>query len=247
MFNFVKKNDIATTIISLVVFSVLFVLSSLIFTNNDHLRYTSVNNQLNVSPVIVIDPGHGGEDGGAVSDSGIVEKNINLTISEYINDFCRLSGVDSVMTRNDDYMLVPQFAGSSNKKRADLIARTEIAFQYEDAIFVSIHQNKFENGKYKGLQVFYSKNNPESALLANIIKTTNIKLLDSDNKRETKVGGREIYVLDNIESPAVLIECGFLSNFDDAAKLNTPTYQKKLAFVIYASLMKYIYECNETD
>ena len=139
-------------------------------------------------------------------------------------------------------MLAAKKNHSLSKKRSDLIARTEIASDFDNAVFVSIHQNKFDNGRYKGLQVFYSKNDPRSYSLASIIKESNKQLLDRENKRESKPGGREIYVLDNIDCPAVLIECGFLSNAEEATKLNTVSYQKELAFMIYSSLMEFIYD-----
>ena len=190
---------------------------------------------------VIIDPGHGGADGGAVTENGIEEKIINLRISEYIRDFCLLSGVDCILTRNNDSMLIPKYSGSAHKKRADLIARTEIASMYDNGIFISIHQNKFENSRYSGLQVFYSKNNRMSAVLAETIKNTNRELISPGNLREIKPVGNEIFVLDNIFIPAVLVECGFLSNSVEASKLNSDKYQRELAFMIYTSIMKYVF------
>ncbi len=236
-----KLPGILVTIISLTVFSLAFIFLTM-FTQKNNISFnTSTINNLPDYPVIIIDPGHGGQDGGAVGSSGIMEKNINLKISRFIYDFCRISGIDCVLTRTDDSMLTPEYSGSSSKKRSDLIARTEIASKFENAVFISIHQNKFESGRYKGLQVFYSKNNSLSTVLAKIIQEYNRDMLDSSNKREIKAAGSEIYVLDNIDAPAVLVECGFLSNAEEESKLNSEQYQKELAFMIFSSLMKYVY------
>ncbi len=234
--------------LALVAFTVLFVVIFCLYSRSGVVVETISAIEEPVYPVFIIDPGHGGNDGGAVSSTGILEKDINLKISEYIFQFCKLSGINCVMTRTDDEMLTPKFSGSKSTKRGDLIARTEFSSLYDNAVFVSIHQNKFESSKYKGLQVFYSKNNECSSQLASLIKETNNELLDSDNLREIKPAGSEIYVLDNVSIPAVLVECGFLSNFDEAEKLNTDEYQKQLAFMIFASLMKYVdYDINSHE
>lgn len=199
------------------------------------------NSSPNETKTIIIDPGHGGMDGGAVGINGCLEKDINLNISRYIMYFCRLSGINCVLTRSEDVMLIPKYNGSVNKKRADLVARTEIADSFENSVFVSIHQNNFSIGKYNGLQVFYSPNNESGEYLAEIISNRNRSMIDGNNTREIKKAGTEIYILDNIRKPAVLVECGFLSNADEAKKLSTEEYQKKIAFMIYVSLMDFIY------
>ena len=236
-------------LLSIILFLViyLFVSYSLVFlcTDKDNdMASHKVNLQLEDIPVIIIDAGHGGVDGGAVSESGILEKDINLKIAGYLRDLFLLSDIRCVLTRENDEMLTPKYTGSSNKKRADLIARTEIANETENSVFVSIHQNKFQSSKYHGLQVFYSKNNSQSKELAEIIKFQNNKLVDNSNNRETKPAGREIYILDNLDIPAVLIECGFLSNAAEAERLNSDSYQKQLALMIYSSLMTYIFSAN---
>lgn len=231
-------------IFSLTFFTAAFVFVFLSLNHYDIFSYASASKLVKDDIVIIIDPGHGGEDGGAVSTSGVMEKDINLQIAKFFRNYCSLSGLETVMTRNSDVLLTSESVGAVNKKRSDLKARVEIASKYDNAVFVSIHQNKFENSRYSGLQVFYSKNNPESAVLASIIKRNNKEMLDISNKREIKPSGREIYVLDNITSPAVLVECGFLSNSDEARKLSTTVYQKELAFMIYSALMEYLYNCD---
>ena len=219
-------------------FSVFLYSISVDFNENVSIQVSSFNSREKL--VIVVDPGHGGMDGGAVGFGGICEKDINLSISKYLCDFINLSGVNCVLTRADDNMLSCDDS-PSNKKRDDLKARVRFTESFDNPIFISIHQNKFEISKYKGMQVFYSKNNSESAALANIIKDNNFKLIDYSNTREIKPAGKEIMVLHNLRSPAVLVECGFLSNADEAYKLSTEEYRKKIAFMLYISIMDYVF------
>lgn len=187
---------------------------------------------------VIIDPGHGGEDGGATAN-GIVEKDINLLISHKLKSFFDISNVKCILTRYEDVMLGDNMAGVS-RKRADLISRINVANSIDNGIFVSIHQNKFEIPKYKGLQVYYSKNNRNSLVLADIIRNNAIDNLDKNNKRECKEADYRILVLDKISCPAVLVECGFLSNEDEAKLLSTNEYQQKLSFIIYLSIIEFI-------
>lgn len=187
---------------------------------------------------VIIDPGHGGEDGGAEAN-GVIEKDINLSVSLYISDFLDLSCYPVALTRIDDRMLYK--SGEENhKKRYDLLNRVEFAESYDNALFVSVHQNKFEIPKYKGLQVYYSPNNADSLRLAECIQFNSKNYLDLKNKREVKQADFRIKVLDMLKMPAVLIECGFLSNPEEAALLASEDYQKKMAFVIYLSLAEYL-------
>ena len=195
-------------------------------------------------PTVVIDAGHGGFDGGAVSESGILEKNINLDISQRLALLFELSDIPCVLTRTDDNELVSSYNGSKSRKRGDLMARAEICESFENAIFISIHQNKFPSSKYSGLQVFYSRNNKDSEILAKSIREVNCSLIDSSNMRECKPAGSEIYLLDRIEAPAVLVECGFLSNRLEAEKLSDKNYQNKLAVMLYSAITSYIFREN---
>ena len=208
-------------------------------------RSVSSQNGADSRIVIVIDAGHGGEDGGAQSTDGILEKDINLAIAKYLDDYLFLSGFETVMTRSDDRLLYGN--GEQNRKKFyDVRNRAEIAKQYDNSIFVSIHQNKFPIEKYSGLQVYYSKNDPRSKTLANIIQSSVKEKLQPKNNRETKAAGSNIYILNNAESPAVLVECGFLSNGEEARKLNDKEYQKKLAFVIFTSVTEFCRTYNDT-
>lgn len=196
-------------------------------------------------PTVVIDAGHGGFDGGAVSENGILEKDINLDISLRLASLFELSDIPCVLTRDSDTELVSNYNGSKSRKRGDLMARAEICESVENAVFISIHQNKFPSSRYRGLQVFYSRNNRDSELLARSIKESNCSLIDGENKRDIKPSGSEIYLLDRIKAPAVLVECGFLSNSAEAQLLSDKEYQKKLALMLYSAITSYIYNENK--
>jgi len=183
----------------------------------DRDNYSVTSARSDAVPTIVIDPGHGGEDGGAEA-YGVVEKNINLGVALYISDFLELSCYPIVMTRSDDRLLYKN-GEENHKKRYDLLNRVEFAESFDNAVFVSVHQNKFEISKYKGLQVYYSPNNDGSMRLAECIQTNSKKYLDDKNKREVKQADFRIKVLDMLKMPAVLVECGFLSNPEEAALL----------------------------
>lgn len=187
---------------------------------------------------VLLDPGHGGADGGASSDTGILEKNINLEISQKLYAVLKTLGIKCEMTRYDDIML--DGGASSHKKMHDLKNRVLASKQYENCVFVSIHQNKFPQKKYSGTQVYYSKNDPSSQVLAKLIQSSVRENLQPENKREIKKATSSIYILENIHCPAVLTECGFLSNDDEAVKLTEQSYQKQLACAITAGIVKFL-------
>lgn len=190
-------------------------------------------------PTIIIDPGHGGEDGGAVSNTNILEKNINLEISLILKEFLISNGFNVIMTRNTDTALYDK--DTDHKKHSDLKNRVEVFNSSQNNIVISIHQNKFTEEKYSGTQIFYSANCENSSILAENIRTTVISLLQPDNERECKKAGSEIFVLHNAQVPAVMVECGFLSNNTEAEKLNSKNYQKRLAYCIYLGFLEYYY------
>ena len=190
---------------------------------------------------VIIDAGHGGEDGGASSASGLVEKDVNLDISVMLCDMLRASGVNVIMTRTDDRLLYDRnidFKG--RKKKLDLAARVAIAESTPDSIFVSIHMNSFSSSKYSGMQVWYSPNNELSSALAESIRTTNQNLLQPTNDRKAFRATSAINVLYNTKSPAVLVECGFLSNYDEAKRFESKEYRQKVAFVLFCSITEFL-------
>ena len=195
-------------------------------------------------PIIIIDAGHGGEDGGTIGCNGIYEKDINLIISLNLYDLFKASDIPVILTRETDILLYDRNVDYHGRKKVlDLAKRLEIAKLYENALFISIHQNACSDPKYSGLQVYYSINDKNSAILAEKIQSLARKILQPNNNRKIKATTDNIYLLDNISSPAVLIECGFLSNEVECQLLSTEKYQKELSAVIYASILDYF---NET-
>lgn len=191
---------------------------------------------------IVIDAGHGGEDGGASGKSGVPEKTINLAIAQDLSRLLQVSGFRVVMTRTTDVSIADGNLDTIRERKvSDLHNRLKIIEEQGDCIFVSIHQNHFTESRYSGTQVFYSTNNSDSKLLAENIRNRVISLLQKDNTRETKPATSSIYLLWETKVPAVLVECGFLSNSAEEAKLNDPAYQKQMAFSVYCGLLDY---CN---
>ncbi|HJB25883.1 MAG TPA: N-acetylmuramoyl-L-alanine amidase CwlD [Firmicutes bacterium] len=189
---------------------------------------------------IILDPGHGGIDGGAIGVDGLVEKDINLEIALTLRSMLEASGFEVLMTRETDISIHdPSAKTIKQQKTSDLKNRLKMTQENPDAIFVSIHQNQFPQGKYKGAQVFYGRKNEQSKVLAELVQATMIEQLDHTNKRKCKEGGKELYLLYESEVPTVLVECGFVSNPEEAALLATEEYRKKVAFSIYSSLMKY--------
>lgn len=197
------------------------------------------NDPFNGRTVVVIDAGHGGEDGGAIGINGCIEKDINLEIALTLYDLLRASDIPVVLTREDDIMLYDESL-PGKKKAKDLKKRLEIAQSYDNSILVSIHMNTYPSEKYKGVQVYYSKNNEKSKELAQFIQDEAKNSLQPENTRQIKASDSTIYILNNATVPAVLCECGFISNKEEATLLCNKTYQTKMATVIYAAIVKYI-------
>ena len=189
---------------------------------------------------VIIDAGHGGEDGGAEVD-GILEKDINLSIADKLADTLRLCGVRVTEIRDEDISVYDDSAQSLREKKvSDLKHRVEIVNGSENNILVSIHQNKFDNSAYSGAQVFYSSNNDKSRVLAESIRNSVVSLLQNDNTRELKPTNSDIYLLDNATVPAVIVECGFLSNDEERANLLDSGYQSEMAYSIAMGVLEYI-------
>ena len=227
-------------------FFALFIAIALIFASLGHISPSTdpVSAKADQIPItVVIDAGHGGEDGGASTYGGLAEKELNLLIASELYSMLSASGIRVVMTRTEDILLYdPSSDYKGHKKSMDLAARLKIARETEGAILVSIHMNAFPEPKYGGLQVYYSKNASGGVSLASSVQDKNRLLLAPQNSRKVKEAGRNIYLLDRYEGTGVLIECGFLSNPDDRANLNDEGYRKKLSAVIFYSIIQYIAE-----
>ena len=190
--------------------------------------------------IVVIDAGHGGEDGGAVGRNGVLEKDINLSLALSLSDALESMNVSTLLTRNEDILLYDKSSNYQGQKKAqDLAERRRIAESCENAIFVSIHMNSFPEEKYKGLQVYYSENNEESLVLAQSIQSLTARLLQPENNRQCKSGG-SIYLLERLTCPAILIECGFISNTEECELLSTEEYRQSLAELIAAAIYDYL-------
>ena len=233
-FNFTKNN----WTISVSIILSLGVFCSLFFAAYAH-NHLSENKSV---PTVILDPGHGGEDGGAVGIDGIIEKDINLAISLKLKNLLEASGHKVIITRDKDIAIYDNDASTlREKKRSDLKNRMNIinSNKNPDTIFVSIHQNKFPNPKYFGTQIFYSVNDNKSQELAEKIKESVVGLLQPENDREIKPANKKIFLLHNAEVPAVVVECGFLSNNEEANKLKDKKYQSQMAFSVYCGIINY--------
>lgn len=197
---------------------------------------------------VIIDAGHGGEDGGTSSSSGLIEKNVNLEIAKLVAQSLEEQGFIVVMTRSDDRLLYdPGSDYHGRKKKLDLAARLEIMKQYDNAIFVSIHMNAFTDKTCSGLQVWYSKNLPESYELAKIIQNNARLRLQPNNKRVVKAATSAIHLLENATCPAVLIECGFLSNPEEAALFENAEYREEVAQNIAYSISEFLKTADQSS
>ncbi len=210
---------------------------ALLLTMAGGLVMRRADTQSAAAPYIVIDAGHGGEDGGAVAVDGTQEKTLNLAISRSLCDMLTVMGFATEMTRTEDGML--NVVGDTLRERKVSDTRNRLAKIEQADIAVSIHQNKFPQMQYYGTQVFYSANTPESRVLAESVREQVVSLLQPNNKRECKAGDSGIYLLHYATRPMVLVECGFLSNQAELEKLKDGEYQSQLAFSVAAGIMTY--------
>jgi N-acetylmuramoyl-L-alanine amidase len=200
----------------------------------------------NTSPItcVVIDAGHGGEDGGTSSTAGVLEKDLNLSVAFALRDLFEAAGVPVVMTRTEDKLLYDRNVDFHGRKKVlDLAARRlmaeKVAAEAREgggvSLFISIHMNAFPRPQYSGMQVWYGTGHPLSAEVAGAIQAASGAVMP-ENHRQIKAAGSNIYLLDRIQSPAVLVECGFLSNPAEAERLSREAYRYAVATVIFAAV-----------
>lgn len=185
--------------------------------------------------IIVIDVGHGGNDPGKVSANGIEEKDVNLEIAKYLRDYLIAQDYIVYLTRDTDCGLYDE--GASNKKSSDLKNRVQFFKDKQATLVVSIHQNSFSDPLQHGAQAFYFSKSESSQQLAQSIQNSLVKI-DPSNTRTEKASDT-YYLLKNSSMPAVIVECGFLSNAEETAKLTDSNYQKKLAYAISLGICSY--------
>ena len=187
---------------------------------------------------IIVDPGHGGVDGGATSCTGILESQFNLEIGLRLRDMLQFLGYKTVMIRMEDISVYKKGETIAQKKNSDLKERVRIVNEAENGILLSIHQNQFQDSRYSGAQVFYAVTEGSQAF-AKELQTALVRCLNPGSRRQEKKSSG-IYLMEHIECPGVLIECGFLSNPEEEARLRNVDYQKQLCTVISCSLSKYL-------
>lgn len=226
----------------------LVILFTFLFNLNQYKSFVSINSNLadDSKFTIIVDAGHGGEDGGAVAPDGSPEKDYNLDIALKLEQILKTYGFNVIMTRTEDKMTCDEHLSSQrSKKISDIRNRSDIISKHNNAIFVSIHQNKFSDISQNGTQVFYSHNNSKSKILADEIQNSVVTNIQKENKRVTKKSGTEIYLLYHSQIPAVLVECGFLSNKNDLSLLKNEEYRFKIAMLIADGIIKYKFKDDQ--
>ena len=186
---------------------------------------------------VVIDAGHGGFDSGKVGVDGTLEKDVNLKIAKKLEQLLISADINVIMTRTDDSGLYEE--SSDNKKRQDMKNRAALMNQSTPDCVVSIHQNSYPQESIDGAQVFYYTKSEEGKLLAALIQDSLISRADPGNHRVEK-SNDSYYLLKNVSSPIVIVECGFLSNWAESKKLVDDTYQQKLAWAIHLGILQYL-------
>ena len=186
---------------------------------------------------IVVDAGHGGADPGKVGINGAEEKTINLQIALKLKKLLESEGMEVVLTRTEDGGLYEE--GASNKKVADMRKRCEIITKADPVFTISIHQNSYPEEYVKGAQTFYYGKSQEGKELAEVIQNSMIEHLDKENHRTAKAN-ESYYLLKRTPSPTVIVECGFLSNSQEAALLISEEYQEKVAWAVHMGILQYL-------
>ncbi|HHU06106.1 MAG TPA: N-acetylmuramoyl-L-alanine amidase [Clostridiales bacterium] len=196
--------------------------------------------------VLILDPGHGGEDGGAVSLSGVHESVINLDITKRIDLIMGLFGTEVVLTRDAEELIYPDDANTIRKRKvADTKRRAELINSIDNAVLISIHQNIYPGKQPFGAQVFYSEKTPEGKDFAVHTQTILRNTLNPNNKRQAVRVPKDVYLLNNIDCTAILIECGFLSNPEEDALLQTDRYKLRISWAVACAYLSYFGGINE--
>ena len=203
-------------------------------------EFIGANTLPDTTPTVIIDAGHGGFDGGATAVDGTVEKDINLQIALKTARLLRLNGFDVIMTRSEDTGTEDdESVAIAKRKKSDLTNRLQIMKDNPDAVFVSIHLNKFTTSAANGAQVFYTKNRKEALCLAQSLQKSIKTLLQPQNDRVVKQGTNSTFLLKNAVVPTVIVECGFLSNKADLEKLKSEYYQSQMDFAVVCGITDY--------
>lgn len=196
--------------------------------------------------VFIIDAGHGGMDGGAVAEDGTVEKDINLSTAMKLKTLMSALGFKTLTTRTEDIMTCDEGLSTLREKKvSDIRNRLKLLESTENGILISIHQNSYSGSTSKGSQVFYSGGSEQSAVLAEFIQSSLVSMLQTDNHRKIKKAGTSIYLLYHATKPAVMVECGFMTNPGECEKLKDAEYQSELSFGIICGVFEYLKNLEE--
>lgn len=188
-------------------------------------------------PVVVLDAGHGGLDPGKVGVDGTLEKEINLKLVFKLKEMLEAADVTVILTRETDDGLYQE--NDTNKKRADMEARCQLIESAAPDLTVSIHQNSYHEEYVKGAQVFYYEKSEEGRRLAQILQASFDQVLGEENTRQAKAND-QYYLLLHTSCPMVIVECGFLSNWEEAARLADEEYQERMAWAIHLGILQYV-------
>ncbi len=231
-----KRTSLAILLILAVIFAVFGAVNAIRFKEDMQAVFSQ---KAGAEHTLVIDAGHGGEDGGAQSREGLLESGVNLDIAQRLRLLAAFCGVDTVMTRDSEDIGYPDTARrTAQRKKADQKARAELINATPNAILVSVHQNKFPDGRPRGPEVLYAHTDG-SRELAEIMQFNLTSVLYPENRRVAAPVPDSIYLIKSVHCPAVIAECGFLSNAEEARLLGTPEYRLKIAVTIIASYLQF--------
>lgn len=218
---------------------------AIFFNNESEEKVQSVNSNFVTNKVIVLDAGHGSPDLGAIGFDGTTESALNLAITLKLQKLLESSGAKVILTRSDENGIYSLDSKSIREKKiSDIKNRVELGNNSNADIFISIHLNKYPPSEiYRGWQTFYQGNSENSKMLAEIIQENICKNIDYSNDRKPmKI--TDVYIMDNVKIPTTIVECGFLSNKEEANLLKDESYQYKLAWGIFIGIQDYFYKIN---
>lgn len=217
--------------------AVLVLASACYFARGSFWEQAKGNAKRTDTRLVILDAGHGGNDPGKISVDGTQEKDLNLVIAKKLKELLEQQDIEVIMTREEDRGLYDENA--SNKKAQDMKRRCELINKELPACVVSIHQNSYHEEPIHGAQVFYYETSKESQSLAEVIQQELIRFVDPENHRQAKANDT-YYLLKKTEAPVVIVECGFLSNWEENGKLKDESYQEQLVWAIHMGIMRYL-------
>lgn len=226
-----------------VITSIVLVFSLCLFIAINNIEknvYSAVSELSNKDYIVILDAGHGGEDGGAVAYDGTCEKDINLEFTKNISLYFDLLGIEYIEIRTSDISVGDTSLETiRSRKNSDIFKRYDIINSFENSILLSIHQNMFSVEKYCGTQVFYADSVTDSKIIADCIQKSVSLNLQPDNNRKIKSSSEDIYLLFKAKRPSVMVECGFMSNFNELSLLKTYEYRSQMSYFIVKGILGY--------